>query len=108
MEQAFYLNQWLRRVLRLMKGKREGFVNAACKEGHIGKRVFSETSPVDTIRSVANFVRMISLWVNKAKYERYEVFERDCLKLCRYTWEFFRRHGDTICEMYDPKRVSAR
>ena len=108
MEQAFYLNQWLRHVLQLVKGEREGFVNAACNEGHIGKRVFSETSPVDSINSVVNFVRIICLWVNKAKYEQYEVFEHDCLELSRYTWEYFRRHGDRICEMYDPKRVSDR
>ena len=79
MEKEFYPNMWLLYVLRLIKGRGENFSSTAAHEGHIGKRVFSETNPCKTIHSVVNFVRMISLWVNKAKYEEYEAFEKDCL-----------------------------
>ena len=100
MEKEFYPNMWLLYVLRIIKGRGENFSSTAAHEGHIGKRVFSETNPCKTIHSVVNFVRMISLWVNKAKYEEYEAFEKDCLKLIRYTWEFFRKYGSHINEAY--------
>lgn len=100
MEKVLYLDIWLVYVLRTIKGKGENFSNTAAQEGHIGKRVFSEANPCKTIHSVVNFVRIISLWVNKAKYEDCEAFEKDCLKIARYTWEFFRQYGSRINEAY--------
>ncbi len=99
----YYINMWLRYVLTLVKGKRENFSTTAAAEGHIGKRVFSTTEPVETIVHVENFVRIISLWVNKEKYDNYEAFEKDSLILARYTWKFFRKYGVKINEAHARK-----
>lgn len=92
MEKNYYVNMWLRYMLRLMK-ERRGFVNQSAAEGHISKRVFSNTPEdiADNIHSAEHLVRMILLWARDSELMGNELFDNGWAELGKFTKKLMER-----------------
>ena len=104
MERNYFVNMWLRYMLRLMK-EREGMVIQSSKEGHISKNVFRQT-PDDiagNIHSAEHLVRMILLWARDSELTDNDLFDKGWAALGKYTMELMARHGDAFCRGYSKK-----
>ena len=103
MERDYYVNLWLRLMLRLMK-ERKGFVNQSSDEGHISKHVFVDTVEhiVDNIHLAERLVRMILLWARDCVLMgNEEAFVRGWAELGEYALLLMREHGEAFCKEYE-------
>lgn len=98
-EKEYYVNVWLRFLLHIMR-KRKGFVTSAAAEAHMSKRVFVLENPVKSISSAWHLVQMIFIWTLEARYDNYECYVDDCMKVIDYTWKFTRKYNDKLFEGY--------
>jgi len=103
MERDYYVNLWLRLMLRLMK-ERKGFVNQSSDEGHISKHVFVDTVEhiADNIHLAERLVRMILLWARDCVLmDNEELFRRGWAELGEYALLLMREHGEAFCKEYE-------
>ena len=103
MKKNYYVNMWLRTMLRLMK-QRKGFVNQSTLEGHIRKEVFSENVDdiVENIHSAEHLARMMLLWARDLTVmDQEEIFDERWNELGAYMKTLMSKYGDDFCRQYD-------
>ena len=103
MERDYYVNLWLRLMLRHMK-ERKGFVNQSSKEGHISNRVFIDNVEhiADNIHLAKRLVRIILLWARDCVLmDNEELFRRRWAELGEYALLLMSEHGEAFCKEYE-------
>ena len=102
MQKSYFVNLWLRYMLRHMK-ERKGFVSQSCAEGHLRKKVFSETPEdlAENIHSAEHLVRMILLWARDSEMmDDDKRFDKGWAALGEYTKELMKKHEKEFCSGY--------
>lgn len=93
MQKNYYVNMWLRYMLRLMK-ERKGMVNQSATEGHIRKGVFSGAVDdiADNIHSAEHLVRMILLWARDSELMGNKLFDDGWAALGEFAKKLMKEH----------------